>query len=183
MKKYKVLFCGLDDVLIETISGNKFPQDIWDMKFKFDVLNAIKELSPEYLFIVTNQPRIKEIIEKEGFSTGFAYRGRFEDKLKYIYSAVTFYCDIKQGDYDFCYNEEHPRYKPNTKMLEYNKFWYFDDENAFKKDALMIGDEIDKKTAENFGIDYMSVEEFIKTYNMKTRLNDTNYSTPLMQFK
>lgn len=42
MKKYKVLFCDLDDTLIETLSGKTFPKGIWDMKIKFDVLDAIK---------------------------------------------------------------------------------------------------------------------------------------------
>lgn len=41
MKKYKVLFCDLDDTLIETLSGKTFPKGIWDMKIKFDVLDAI----------------------------------------------------------------------------------------------------------------------------------------------
>lgn len=43
MKKYKILFCDLDGTLIETLSGKTFPKGIWDMKFKFDVLDAIKK--------------------------------------------------------------------------------------------------------------------------------------------
>lgn len=42
MKKYKVLFADLDGTLIETISGNTFPKGIWDMRIRFDVLDAIK---------------------------------------------------------------------------------------------------------------------------------------------
>lgn len=42
MKKYKVLFCDMDGTLIETVSGETFPKGIWDMKFKFDILDAIK---------------------------------------------------------------------------------------------------------------------------------------------
>ena len=55
MKHYKVLFADLDGTLIETISGETFPKGIWDMQIKFDVLNAIKELNPEYILIVSNQ--------------------------------------------------------------------------------------------------------------------------------
>lgn len=47
MKEYKVLFCDMDGTLIETVSGETFPKGIWDMKFKFDVLDAIKNLNPE----------------------------------------------------------------------------------------------------------------------------------------
>ena len=45
---------------------------------------------------------------------------------------------------------------------------------AAKSDMLMIGDasglegqfsDTDKKTAENFGIDYLDVNEFVKLYN------------------
>ena len=45
MKEYKVLFCDMDGTLIETVSGETFPKGIWDMKFKFDVLDAIKNLN------------------------------------------------------------------------------------------------------------------------------------------
>ena len=54
MKEYKVIFADLDGTLIETISGETFPKGIWDMKIKFDVLDAIKKLNPECIFIVTN---------------------------------------------------------------------------------------------------------------------------------
>lgn len=50
MKKYKALFCDMDGTLIETASGETFPKGIWDMKFKFDVLDAIKNLSPKVIF-------------------------------------------------------------------------------------------------------------------------------------
>lgn len=32
MKKYKVLFCDMDGTLIETASGETFPNGIWDME-------------------------------------------------------------------------------------------------------------------------------------------------------
>lgn len=60
MKKYKVLFCDMDGTLIETASGETFPKGIWDMKFKFDVLDAIKNLNPKEIFIVTNQGGIEK---------------------------------------------------------------------------------------------------------------------------
>lgn len=37
----------MDGTLIETVSGKTFPKGIWDMKFKFDVLDAIKNLNPK----------------------------------------------------------------------------------------------------------------------------------------
>lgn len=44
LKNKKVIFCDLDGTLIETISGATFPKGIWDMKLRFDVLDAICEL-------------------------------------------------------------------------------------------------------------------------------------------
>ena len=46
LKNKKVMFCDLDGTLIETISGDTFPKGIWDMKLRFDVLDAIKKLNP-----------------------------------------------------------------------------------------------------------------------------------------
>ena len=49
LKNKKVIFCDLDGTLIETISGETFPKGIWDMKIRFDVLDAIKKLNPKYI--------------------------------------------------------------------------------------------------------------------------------------
>ena len=59
LKIKSVIFCDLDGTLIETISGEIFPKGIWDMRLKFDVLNAIKKLNPQYIFIVSNQGGIE----------------------------------------------------------------------------------------------------------------------------
>ena len=59
VKNKKILFADLDGTLIETISGEVFPKGIWDMKFRFDVLDAIKKLNPEYILIASNQGGIE----------------------------------------------------------------------------------------------------------------------------
>lgn len=166
MKKYKVLFCDLDGTLIDTLSGEKFPKGIWDMKFKFEVLEAIKKLAPEYVFIVTNQG---------GIEKGFVNRLSFQRKLNYVMSVVQYYSEIDVVDGMYCStnNKEDEFRKPNTGMLEsfYNDC--ISGYNFNKKDALMIGDasglegqfsDSDKKAAENFGIDYLDVNEFVNKY-------------------
>ena len=40
LKNKKVIFCDLDGALIETMSGETFPKGVWDMRIKFDVLDA-----------------------------------------------------------------------------------------------------------------------------------------------
>lgn len=167
MKKYKVLFCDLDGTLIDTLSGEIFPKGIWDMKLKFDVLDAIKKLAPEYVFIATNQG---------GIENGFVNVCDFEAKLNYVKHIINEWL-IDDKDFELCsafycgINDKECEYrKPNVGMLKslYSNVKYL------KEDCLMIGDasglegqfsDSDKKTAENFGIDYMDVNEFIRTYN------------------
>ena len=155
LKNKTVIFCDLDGTLIETISGETFPKGIWDMRIKFDVLDAIKKLNPEYILIVSNQG---------GVESGFVDAHDFRIKSEYIARAIREYCGCE------CYamycetNDESDLYrKPNTKMLEMLLDDYVDyDFDYVKPDSLMIGDasgkagqfsDSDKKTAENFGID------------------------------
>lgn len=188
MKKYKVLFCDLDGTLIDTITSkcdsctnntiicadidcskfvkSDFPKGIWDMKFKFDVLDAIKKLAPEYVFIVTNQG---------GIEKGFVDEENFIDKMKYINSAISEYTRIDKLliGYTYCTSndKDDKRRKPNTDMLSNCLACHTLLDIIPKENILMIGDasglegqfsDSDKKTAENFGIDYMDVNEFVK---------------------
>ena len=165
MKKYKIIFCDLDGTLIETISGETFPKGIWDMKIKFDVLDAIKKLNPEYILIVSNQG---------GIESGFADEYDFYAKSEYITCAIKEYCCCKCYAMHCGTNDKlDPYRKPNTGMLEtLIEGFVGDDFDYIKQNSLMIGDasgkegqfsDSDKKTAENFGIDYMDVEDFINT--------------------
>ena len=163
LKNKNILFCALDGTLIETISGERFPKGIWDMKLKLDVLDAIKKLKPEFVLIASNQ---------SGIESGSADAQKFETKLLYIITVIGEYCDCE------CYamycdtdNKSDPYIKPNTQMLEELALDYVgDDFDYIKHEMLMIGDEsgkdgqfsdIDKKTAENFNIDYMDVDDFV----------------------
>ena len=164
LKNKNILFCDLDGTLIETISGDTFPKGIWDMKLRFDVLDAIKKLNLEYVLIVSNQG---------GIESGFVDAKKFEIKLFYIIEAIVDYCDCEcYATYCDTNNKSDPCRKPNTKMLETLLEDYVGyDFECFKHEILMIGDasgkegqfsDSDKKTAENFGIDYMDVNDFVK---------------------
>ena len=165
MKKYEIIFSDLDGTLINTISGETFPKGIWDMQIRFEVLDKIKEIKPEYFLIVSNQG---------GIESGFIDAHNFRAKLEYITRAIREYC------YCECYgmycttNDETDLYrKPNVGMLENLLESYVgDDFDYIKQKSLMIGDasgkegqfsDSDKKTAENFGIDYMDVDDFVNT--------------------
>ena len=165
LKNKNIIFCDLDGTLIETISGETFPKGVWDMRIKFDVLDAIKKLNPEYIFIMSNQG---------GIESGFVDEYDFKNKIGYIACAIREYCDCKCY-YMYCETNDKsdPYRKPNTGMLEILVESYVEDDFDFiKQKSLMIGDasgkegqfsDIDKKTAENFGIDYMDVNDFLNT--------------------
>lgn len=164
LKNKKVIFCDLDGTLIETISGETFPKGIWDMRIKLDVLDAIKKLNPEYILIVSNQG---------GIENGFVDAQKFSIKLFYIVELINEYCGCEcYAMYCDTNNKSDPYRKPNTKMLENLLEDYVgDDVEYIKQKSLMIGDasgkegqfsDSDKKTAENFGIDYMDVDDFVK---------------------
>ena len=170
MKKYKVLFADLDGTLIDTVSGDTFPKGIWDMRIRFDVLDAIKELEPPCVLIVTNQG---------GIEKGFVNRRNFEFKMEYITRSIKEYVGC-YTEYSYCESNDKANHyrKPNTGMLESMLTrclkHLFRSSNLTKDDCLMIGDasgkegqfsDSDKKTAENFGIDYLDVEDFIKEMN------------------
>lgn len=167
MKNYQIIIADLDGTLIKTISGKTFPKGIWDMQLRFDVLDKIEEMSPQYVFIVSNQG---------GIQNGFVNEKNFRSKIEYVAHAIAEYCGCK-CNYLYCISNDKsdPYRKPNTKMVEYLIEKYVDNydikPNDIKTTCLMIGDasgkpgqfsDTDKKTAENFGCDYMDVEDFIK---------------------
>lgn len=166
LKNKEVIFCDLDGTLIDTISGETFPKGIWDMRIKFDVLDAIKKLNPKYILIASNQG---------GIESGFVDANDFRAKGEYITRAIREYCDCE------CYamycetNDKSDLYrKPNAGMLlNLMESYVGDDFDYIKSVSLMIGDasgkdgqfsDSDKKTAENFGIDYMDVNDFLNAF-------------------
>ena len=162
-----VIFADLDGTLIETASGETFPKGIWDMKIRYDVLEAIKRCNVKHLSVVSNQA---------GIADGYVIKKNFDLKAGYLRAAFQEYLGI---DVDFVYCDSNDRNnenrKPNVGMLEgcWNSLRAADRFYArfyTKDEILMIGDasgkpgqfsDSDLKTAENFGIDYLDVEDFL----------------------
>ena len=173
MKKCKLLITDLDGTLIETVSGDTFPKGIWDMKIKLDVFEDIKNYAPDDILIISNQG---------GIEKGFVDREMFEYKFDYISNALEDYTDVSVSAYYFeSNNKRNANRKPNIGMIkEYMDFIEYmnndeDEEEKIVYDTiLMIGDasgkegqfsDSDKKTAENFGCEYMDVDDFVYKYN------------------
>lgn len=176
MKEYKILFADLDGTLIKTASGKTFAEDVTDFRIRKDVLDKIKcmdELS--FLVIVTNQGGIPQYVSKKDFEAKLWGISQFIQA--YLRKTSAFVQNESDVEVYFAYcssmDKEHPCRKPNPGMLQN----FLDGELRFaakwlkdKANMLMIGDasgkegqfsDSDKKCAENFGIDYLDVEDFL----------------------
>ena len=160
----KVLFIDLDGTLIKTISGKTFPEDCSDFRINLKALNKIKEKLPhlEYLFIVSNQG---------GISKGYIKLEEFEAKFNSIITFLEYYLPIRFVSGQFCTSTD-PKdiyRKPNIGMLQFELDTF--GLTISKDKILMFGDyagtegdfsNSDKKCAENFGIDYIGVKDFLE---------------------
>jgi DNA 3'-phosphatase len=169
-----ILFMDLDGTIIDTVSGKTFPDFIGDFKFKTGILESLKNFvyknNTKYLFIVSNQG---------GIGNGFVKEKSFNKKIDFICCCLEDFIDKYsfQIQYQYCKTnrQDNEWRKPNIKMLTYLLNKYVKSKDLIKKeDMLMIGDasglegqfsDSDKKTAENFGIDYMDIDEFISKNN------------------
>ena len=158
----KVLFIDLDGTLIKTISGKTFPEDITDFRIQLPVLDKIKKKMPnlDCFFVVTNQGGIGRFVSEYDFDA----------KIVGITSFCVNYLLCEIGDSIYCLSNDRndPLRKPNTGMLEsMSDSWGVQN----KQEMIMIGDasgkpgdfsDSDKKCAENFGIDYIDVRDFLE---------------------
>lgn len=167
-----VLFIDLDGTLIKTASGSTFPKDCTDFIIRKEVLDKIAEKLPNlfWIGIVTNQGEIPQFISERDFKAKFESIIQFvgsylESRIpKLCIEAKVFVTGL------YCYSiEKSDKYrKPNIGMLE---ILQKDFGEHSKSSMIMIGDasgkpgdfsDSDKKCAENFGIDYIDVEDFLK---------------------
>lgn len=161
LKKKKLLFADLDGTLIVTASGKTFAEDVTDYRIRKDVLDKIKTCKFDAIVIVSNQGGIPQYVSQSDFQVKIYAIARF----------IQGYCR-KPVYYEYCtsYDDDSLR-KPNTGMLE-DALNQRPIRNAFEKyEMLMIGDasgkegqfsDSDKKCADNFCIDYLDVEDFLK---------------------
>lgn len=169
MNKYKLLFIDLDGTIINTRSGKTFPKGVWDMEINLDVLEAIKNLKPDMVVIVTNQG---------GIELGYVNKRNFEFKMEYIRRSIIEYTGAFT-EYSYCPSNDvtNSYRKPNTGMLDaaVNKYVRTGNlpDTLDCNQILMVGDmsglpnqssDTDRKTAENFGCQYLDVNQFIELY-------------------
>ena len=173
----KILFADLDDTLIQTASGKTFAEDCTDFRIRKDVLDKIRWMPDlEYVLVVTNQGGIPQHISEKDFQSKFYTILYFMNQyLTYdiTLSGVHSRAKFVAGTYCASVDKNDMLRKPHTGMLQ--KLLKEDvigqNVSFTKSEMLMIGDasgkpgqfsDSDKKCAENFGIDYLDVEDFLK---------------------
>ena len=175
----KIIFIDLDGTLIDTHSGETFPRGVWDMSIKWDMWKALKSFvkdnKTEFVCIVTNQG---------GIESGYVDEENWFDKFRYVQSALQEYLnqgndlDVEvYGEYCISNDKDCDNRKPNSGMLRHflSTIDGWDDYNDInyvsKSEMIMIGDasgkpndfsDSDKKTADNFEIDYLDVNEMVR---------------------
>lgn len=175
LKGKQLLFFDFDGTLVETKSGNTFPTDLADMVLKMDVINRAADL------IVKNDIEVIGICSNQGgIELGYVDFLDINAKIRYVGACIddlvrnrrkekkgiTFYVRVCDKN-----DKSDPNRKPNPGMLD--DVVYMAGETGFdfdKDQMLMVGDasgfagqfsNSDRRCAENFGIDYMDVVDFV----------------------
>lgn len=176
LKEKKILFADLDGTLITTASGKTFAEDFTDFRIRKDVLDKIRWMPElEYVFVVTNQGGIPQYISERDFQTKFWTVLYFLNQYlcsDIMLNGVRSKTKNVTGTYCTSIDKDNMLRKPNTGMLQKLLMSEVLEQGVpfVRSEALMIGDasgkpgqfsDSDKKCAENFGIDYLDVDDFL----------------------
>lgn len=181
LSEKRIVFVDMDDTLIKTVSGGAFPLGIYDMTLRLDVFAKIKMLAPNAVFIVSNQG---------GIEAGHVNPTLFQHKFMYVLAALQEFLGLHTFVAGrFCPTQD-PKFegrKPNTAMLtimldEFEQI--IKDYKFTKEECVYIGDTLidtERRTAENFGCDFVPVEDFLRvhidppTYRIVNKKDCSNY--------
>lgn len=181
LSEKRIVFVDMDDTLIKTASGKTFPLGVYDMTLRLDVFAKIKMLAPNAVFIVSNQG---------GLETGHVNPTLFQHKFMYVIAALQEFLGLHTfvaGKFCPTQNPQFEGRKPNTAMLTtmLDEFEQIVKDHRFtKEECVYIGDTLidtERKTAENFGCDFVPVEDFLgmhidpPTYRIVSKKDCSDY--------
>lgn len=176
----KVLFIDLDNTIITTKSGETFPKDVNDWKFKDYILDALILMYEQgfgRFCIVTNQGGIPTHYNPTDF------KEKIENVIKNIFSFFYMYYSTEAVELEIYYfvaiGMNNPNRKPNTGFFEKAQtgLGYMD-----PSESVMIGDaggrdtdfgDSDKMFAKNCNIKFIHVDDLINKIKDKYE-NKTN---------
>jgi D-glycero-D-manno-heptose 1,7-bisphosphate phosphatase len=160
MERLDAIFIDLDGTLIETLSGETFPQSILDWKFKNGILDALEKFKEKHLIIVSNQG---------GIEKGLISDVEFVTKIKKIISELD-KRGYKKVSFSYCKTNEEGDFfrKPNPGMA----YAFANNYQLDLTSCLMIGDasgndswsDSDLKFAEKTNMRYYDVKKFIEDF-------------------
>lgn len=178
IKNKGILLFDFDGTLVETASGKTFATDLTDMRIKTDVINKILDVMQD------NGVKVFAIVSNQGgVGLGYVAALDIEAKIEYVLRCVHDMA-VKRGIrgvlYEkrlcYSYNKQDPMRKPNAGMIDDILMKCKDiimpgiNFSQLKECSLMVGDasglpgqfsDSDKVCAENAGIDYMDVIQFL----------------------
>jgi len=162
MRPNQAVFIDLDNTLIRTASGKKFPISYTDWEFMPNILDKLtKFVNVGYcIVIVSNQG---------GIEKGFVDEQNFKEKLELIISEMMIYLDTKRIYSYYCRDMKSFYRKPNPGMAYDAGLKY----KIHLSKSIMVGDASDKEIsfsdsdkmfAHNAGISmYYDIDEFLTT--------------------
>lgn len=158
LKEKRIVFIGMDDILIHTISKMEKPLGIWDLKFKVSVLEQLKQLNPLAIFVVSNNPEIPEKLHPALFQAKFMY------VIASIQDFVGFQCFTAGQFAPEEVKGSTPLLLPSKTMLEamYNEFRAQSRMDIKPEECVVIGNGLQyQEAAKSFGCEYLGLEDFI----------------------
>lgn len=201
IKNKGILLFDFDGTLVETASGKTFATDLTDMRIKTDVINKILDIMQD------NGVKVFAIVSNQGgVGLGYVAASDIEAKIEYVLRCVHDMA-VKRGIrgvlYEkrlcYSYNKQDPMRKPNTGMIDDILMKCKDiimpgmNFSQLKGCSLMVGDasglpgqfsDSDKVCAENAGIDYMDVIQFLgKDLDLNYVLSKEHTSEGLVEFR
>lgn len=180
LNEKRIVFVDIDGTLIKTVSGREFPLGIYDMTLRLDVFTKIKMLAPNAVFVVSNQG---------GIEAGHVDPALFQQKFMYVLAALQEFLGLHTFVAGrFCQTQD-PKFegrKPNTAMLTIMLYEFeqiIKDYKFTKEECVYIGDPLidtERRTAENFGCDFVPVEDFLgmhiaPTYRIVSKKDYSDY--------
>lgn len=160
LSEKRIVFVDMDDTLVRTTSGQKFPLGVYDMTLRLDVFAKIKMIAPNAVFIVSNQG---------GIEAGFVNPTLFQQKFMYVIASLQEFIGLHTfvaGKFCPTQDAKFEGRKPNTAMLTsmLDEFEQIVGHEFTKEDCVYIGDTLigtEEQTAKNFGCDFVPVENLI----------------------
>ena len=149
-RNYRVIVASLNNVIINTISGEEQLQHIWDMKINFNNIKKIISYNPDIILIVSNQPNI---------GNGKLIKRDFEFMMEYIRRAIMDYTGI-YVEYSYCKFQPGDEFYrlPNPGMTYSLICRSFPGEEIDPNECLFVGhSDIDEKAAKQLKFTYLNL--------------------------